>query len=171
MLRMSKELDLTGVLHLSVPPTFSSIISQVPVRQLHSFHYTCTASRRRIRSLTPHPMARFGWFSQTHPMPKPIGRFLSIYRLSGVRKGDDLSSFRNSCSACCQNSSSRPSGFAVQLPEFIRPLLYFFFSRICHDASTPDGAGAVSFWPGHQGSLTKEVANRVREQRGADSAA
>jgi hypothetical protein len=33
------------------------------------------------------------------------------HRLSGVRSGDDLSSFRNSCSARCQSSSSLPSGF------------------------------------------------------------
>jgi hypothetical protein len=33
------------------------------------------------------------------------------YRLSGVRNGEDLSSFCNSCSARRQNSSSLPSGF------------------------------------------------------------
>jgi hypothetical protein len=32
------------------------------------------------------------------------------YRLSGVRNGEDLSSFCNSCLAWCQNSSSRPLG-------------------------------------------------------------
>src|SRR3954449_9396826 len=32
-------------------------------------------------------------------------------RLSGVLKGEDLSSFSNCCSASCRKSSSRPSGF------------------------------------------------------------
>lgn len=32
------------------------------------------------------------------------------HSVSGVRKGFDLSSLRSSCSAACQNSSSRPSG-------------------------------------------------------------
>src|SRR4029077_5071906 len=32
------------------------------------------------------------------------------YRVSGVRIGEDLSSFNSSCSARRQNSSSRPSG-------------------------------------------------------------
>jgi hypothetical protein len=34
----------------------------------------------------------------------------SIQSVSGVRSGEDLSSFLSSCWAWCQNSSSRPSG-------------------------------------------------------------
>src|SRR6478672_6106444 len=38
------------------------------------------------------------------------GRSQYAYRVSGVRSGEDLSSFNSSCSARRQNSSSRPSG-------------------------------------------------------------
>jgi hypothetical protein len=39
------------------------------------------------------------------PHPIADGPLLFIYRLSGVRSGEDLFSFRNSCSARSQNSS------------------------------------------------------------------
>jgi hypothetical protein len=45
------------------------------------------------------------------PNAETYGAHLVHYRLSGVRRVEALSSFSKSCSAKCQNSSSRPPGF------------------------------------------------------------
>ena len=144
---MSKELDLTGVLHFSVPPTlllnnFAGSGSSTSFVSLHLHGIRAphtqpnSASHGSVRMVLTNP-----------PYAKTYRAVLIHLQVVGSAQGRRFILVPQLLFSLLPKFFFPSLRLAVQLSEFIRPLLYFFFSRICHDASSPDGAGAVSFWP------------------------
>jgi hypothetical protein len=96
-----------------------AVLEQVSVVQLDGAVAIASAVARAIRtcrSFPLHTLWRAALDFQTH-IRADAGLSVQVgpgYRLSDVRTGDELSSFRSSCSANRQNSSSLPSGLPLR---------------------------------------------------------